>query len=302
MCTIKRLRSVFIWFAMFGQYHLLIVHNTKARSTRVIFVFLKIVFLMLILTSMIKPFRETSEDKSSFLYIVNGVAFNILILNLVEIVESLLQSKIFALMVTDIEKSLEHLNTFVNMKVHISAFAYNFRKKLFCCTIIFMSESFLRLFNGPDILNVHSNILLTISVLYKHMAVLHTMFYIDLQTLMLSSLNNKLNPVSVDSVNECLIIPTPSSSEALENLGRIKCVYSSVRNISENINKRFGCFLLSTSVNASINFVRSGTALVMAFATANNKLLLLRELDVNLSTSCINVHYASLLSSFECGQ
>lgn len=276
MCTIKRLRSVFIWFAMFGQYHLLIVHNTKARSTRAIFVFLKIVFLMLILTSMIKPFRQTSEDKSSFLYIVNGVAFNILILNLVEIVESLLQSKIFALMVTDIEKSIEHLNTFVNMKVHISAFAYNFRKKLFCCTIIFMSESFLRLFNRPDILNVHSNILLTISVLYKHMAVLHTMFYIDLQTLMLFSLNNKLNPVSVDSVNECLIIPTPSS-EALENLGRIKCVYSSVRNISENINKRFGCFLLLTSVNASINFVRSGTALVMAFATANNKLLLLRE-------------------------
>lgn len=256
MLKLKQLREISIWFSIFGQTQLVSTHSSISHSTRVLFVAFKVIFVILLLTPLIKSFKETSGEESTTLVLVSLFPFFILLVNIIEIIESWLQTKIFISMIEEIEESLSHLDSVMDMKVCILKFARHFRMKLLFCTILFSFELVINFTFKIAPLNTHVNLLLPIAAIYRNIAIIHIVFFVELMKVILSSVNDQLSSSSSDSVNDCFIIPIPID-EAMLILRRIRIIYSNVWNISEDINKRFGCFLLIVFVNAPLVFVRA---------------------------------------------
>lgn len=261
MLKLKQMRDIFIWFSIFGQTQLVSIYSANSCLTRVLSGF-KVIFMILLMTPIIKPFKETSRDASTSFDLITSFACFILLVDIIEITESWWQTKTFLFMIKDIDESFSHLDSFMDVKVCISNFAQRFRIKLLSCAILFSFELVINCFFEIPALNRYANIVIAFAAIYRNIAIIHIAFFIELMKMILSSINVQLNPSSSDSVNDCLIIPI-AMNEAMLNLRRTKLIYSNVWNISEHINKRFGCFLLAVFLNAPLIFVRASIIIYM---------------------------------------
>lgn len=276
MYNFKPLRGIFVWFCIFDPNHILSFYNGKSRVGHILHIIAKTIFLTLILLSAIKPFNDTSIATRD--YIVAGVSFLILIVNLVEIAESCVHSSKIQSIAKEVAESINYLNISTDMSSRVQCFALNFYKKIIFCTVIFLIELISRISTPTKFISSHSNILISFAALYKHTAILHVTFYIDLNVFILQSLNDQLNPVKCDSINNCLTIPTPQNI-AMRMMCHIKYIIMHVWRISEKINQRFGCFLLFAFINSFANIIRVGTAFFMALVTESSPIYLLRKLN-----------------------
>lgn len=275
----RSFKRIFIWFIIFDQNHLESTFGIISRSARIVYTNLKIVYIVLYMTSIIEPFQIIFRSDSASLdiaRILNDIVPLILIQNLTEIFESWVYSEALAIVTNTIKESIHYLNTFINMKNHISAFASRFRKNLLIFIMLFLIEFYSKITSRSTFVTSYSKVWVIIAALYKHFAVLHIILFIDTQTLILSSLNHHLNPVCDDSINDCFILYT-SSSMSFMALRRIKTVYSNLRTISDNVNKRFGCFLVVMFMNIVIFAIQTGVSFYLTLISSNNTLEILRK-------------------------
>lgn len=286
------LQSIFTWFSFIEQNHMIPIFNPISCSASTFYIPLKIVYLLLIMTSLIKPLRETTEERSASSYFVNGIVFIILIPSIVEVIESWLYSEALVSLKNSIEVSLDYLNTFVNMKAHISAFTRQFYRKMLLLAVLVTSE-FVTRFVFKSQVTLYSSVVLSIASVYRYFASVCIIFYIDLEILILSSLNGQLNPLCGDNVNECLILPT-QPNVSLVALRRIKTVYSNIWKISENVNRRFGCFLLVQLVNVAIFSIWTSIVLYINILDSSSMLTMMRKLTYffrNFKGFYVNFNY-----------
>lgn len=272
MDEFKTFRRIFIWFVVHDHNHLVSTFGGISRSLRIFYICLKIVFITLYMTSIIQPLQAIFRSSSVSVRIAgifNDIAIVILIVNLTEIIESWVYSEALGIVIKAIKESIHYLNSFINMKNHISAFACRFRKKLFLFLMLYFIELSVKMTSRSKFATSYSKILLAIAALYRNLALLQVISLIDVQILILSSLNHHLNPVFDNSVNNCLILQTPSS-KVFVALRHIKTIYSNIQTISENINKRFGCSLVIAVINVSFFAIRTGVSFYLTLISSNS--------------------------------
>lgn len=240
---------------------------------------IKTAYLALIVTSIAHKFNEGFQYKTVQDYIRAGFWFGIFVVDTIEIIESRIQFKAVASILNDIEKRIQYLDVYENQSASfLDLVAKKFRKKFIICAIFFHFEFVLRVFSlkltpfeSPSIL------LPSFFVLHKQFAMLHAVLYIDMQSFSLLWLNDQLNPVQSNSANECFVV-TIFKSKATQMLHRIKLLYLNIWRVSDNINQRFGCFLVAALVNSAFYFIRAGFSFFMALMTYNDIFDLLSEL------------------------
>lgn len=220
---------------------------------------------MISIVEIIVWFPERGTKRSYIFYIMS---FVILIPNLVLIIENWMHAKAYASMVNDISESIDCLEFIGDRNIFISNFVQHFYRKLVYCALIFSIELITRISLYADHLTYYLTSFTSITLLYKNMAILHIVFYIDLDNLVLSALNSKLNPIPSDYKNESLIVPV-QTTEIKATLEYIKTIYLKVSKISNNINKSFGWFILVSVIHSILSLVRAGTGLIMILLNVN---------------------------------
>lgn len=260
MFKFKSLRGILLWLSIIGKDNLTIIHNRKSQFIPISLHVFRAIFLTFLITTLFYPFKDGIGNGSLSLYAVNYLSINIVVVNSVDIIASWLHSKSISSVVMEIEESLDALNTFTDLNTRLELFARGFRRKFTFAFLMFFIEFIVRLILLSEILTTYTYIIVTIAVFYKNIAIFYVTFYIDLQTFILLSLNENLNTMAIDCVNDNLIHAVSESEEKLHILHRTQIIYLNVWKISENINIRFGGFLLSICVGTVIILIYGGTS------------------------------------------
>lgn len=277
MFKFKPLRDILMCLSIIGKDNLTMIHNRKSQFIPMFLHVFRSIFLFFLITTLFYPFVDNFASGSMSLYAINYLSFNIVIVNTVDIISSWLHAKSISLIVMEIEESLDALNTFTDLNVRIALFARGFRRKCYFAFSIFLIEFIVRLIFFSELLRPYTHVIVTIAVFYKNIEIFYVTFYIDLQTFILLSLNENLNTRAIDSVNEGLIHAVSECEEKLHILHRAQIIYLNVWKISENINIRFGGFLLSICVGSIIILIYAGTSSFDILMKSSNKLDVLRE-------------------------
>lgn len=72
--------------------------------------------MILLMTSTIKPFEESSKDELTSVNVIDFFAFTVLIMVLIEVLESWIQVRSLDSNVKDAEESLCYLESFIDIK------------------------------------------------------------------------------------------------------------------------------------------------------------------------------------------
>lgn len=277
MFKFKPLQNILIWLSIIGKDNLSIVHNQKSQFFPIFLHAFRLIHLFLLISTLIHPFQNTDRVLSISKYAVNYLSFNIVAVNTVDIIASWLHAKSIMSIVVEIEESLDTLNTFTDLNVRIALFVRDFRQKCYGALLIFLVEVLVRLAVLSEILTEYTYIIVTIAVCYKNIEIFYVTFYIDVQTFILSTLNENLNTIAIDCVYENPTYAESRNEEKLQIMHRAQIIYLNVWKISEHINKRFGGFLLSTCIGTVIILIYAGTSSFDILMKSNNKLDVLRE-------------------------
>lgn len=277
MFKFKALGSILIWLSIIGKDNLPTVHNRKSQFIPISLHVFRAIFLLFLITTLFCPFKDGVGNGSMSLYAVNYLSFNIVIVNSVDVVASWLHVKSVPSIVTEIEESLDALSAFANLNAPIELFVRGFRRKFFVASFLFSIECIVRLIILSDIFNTYTYIIVTLAVFYKSIAISYVTFFIDVQTFILLSLNENLNTMAIDYVNDNLIHAMSETEEKLQILHRTQIIYLNVWKISENINVRFGGFLLSICVGTVIILICGGTSTFDILMKQCDKMDVLRE-------------------------
>lgn len=245
--------NIFVWFSFFGPDYLVMIYNLHV--VRFLFKVLKIFFVILLISSFLTPIKDDLKLTSFIDNVVAYIPFIIVPLNLIEIIESWMNSETINSTMHNFEECFKSLNTSRDMKtVHLN-FIRGFRKKCILCTVLFVAEFIVRVSRPTGMISTYSNIILSIAVLYKHFAMIHIVLCVDLNSMILSSLSDKLRFSSTDSDTEFSLKSTFNP----EIIALFQCttnIFQRVSCISGNINERFGWFLSSVFVNTIMNLIR----------------------------------------------
>lgn len=277
MFKFKSLRNILVWLSIIGKDNLTIIHNRKSQFIPISLHVFRAIYLVLLVTTLFYPFKDGIRNDSLSMYAVNYLSFNIVIVNAVDIVASWLHTKSVTSIVIESGESLDALNTLTDLNARIELFAQNFRRKFFIAFFIFFTEFIIRFIFLSEILKTYTYLIVTFAVFYKNIEIFYVTFYIDLQTFILLSLNENLNTMAIDCVNDNLIYAVSESEEKLHILHRIQVIYLHVWKISENINERFGGFLLSICVGTVIILIYGGTSTFDILMKHGDKWDVLRE-------------------------
>lgn len=272
MLRLKPLRSIFLLFAVFGQNRYNWIFNSKWIS--IIFWNLKFFYLVFNLFSIfIVSLHFTSYNQSVVIVLL---VFSNLIPNFIGIVEDWVHTNKVQLMFCEFNDLFRYLETSMCISVRITNFADSFKKKINLCFAILSIEFILKLLLPSErFFSCYTDIVAMFAFLYKSIAVFHVVLFIDLQRLVLTSLNEKLNPVSEENPKDCLIKPT-RINEMLNSLPHIKAIYHKLWILSERINQRFGCFLLAAVLSIVTITIQSAMGIFIYLETSK-KLLVLRK-------------------------
>lgn len=243
-----------MWFSIFGQNNYISVFNPESKWIPFIYFIMCGFYWISMLLSLIVVFVQ--QHVYSSLSLIYTTSFLTILPNYVAIIESLVFTTTLNFILSDTTDSLDYLENYVNFKVNIKQFAQRFHKKLILTTAMYLIEYIVKFLFPTQYYTTYSTMILFITSLYKHIATMHAVLFIDIQTLILSSLNRKLNPVLIDSGKECLITRV-ETKEAMYMLHHIKTLYSKVWRISEHINKRFGCLLIVVNLQIVFNLVQN---------------------------------------------
>lgn len=274
MFDLKPLRNIKIVFSILGRNRLTLVHNRFGHLANILGKILKIVYFLILMISFVNPFKPATGYRTKLYISISTLFFNALIVNLVDIIDGWIYEKVLILTEKDIERSFDYLNNFIAIDPKISMFAQNFIKKIIISLIIFVTNLILRVTVPPDFFNDHAYILISIANFYKNIGILEAIFYIELQTMILTLLNDHLKTIQMDNVNQH---SAPLNNDAVHHiLNRIQKMYLNVWKISVNTNKRFGLFLVSVLVDATIMFFISITATYVVLQQ-NQEMAILRK-------------------------
>lgn len=281
MFKFKQLKSILFWLSIIGKDDLTIIHNQKTQFSRIFFHAFRLIHLILLVSTLFSPFQDNNAVKSTnklmSLYAVNYSSFNVVIVNTVDIIASWLHAKSILSIIVAIDESLDTLNTFTDLNVRIASFARDFRRKCLVASMIFLAETIVRLVFLSDTIKPYTYVIVTIAVLYKSIEICYITLYIDMQIFILVSLNENLNAAAIDCLNEDMIHAVPQSEEKIHLMHRTQTIYLNVWKMSENINIRFGGFLLSACASAVMIMIFSGTLSFDILMESNNKLTVLSE-------------------------
>lgn len=274
MYNLKPPLNCFVWFSFFGPNHLNLSHNLHV--VRFLFKVSKIIFVILLIASLVQPFKEDLMLTSTINYVIICVSFITVPLDLIEIIEGWINSDTLISVIYDFEEYFKCLNTFCDVRILRLNFVRMFRNKCILCTFLFLAEFIVRISTYSELLKIHSRIILSMAVLYKNFAIVHIVLCIDLNGMILSSLNDQLRSSSSDMDTEFSII----SAVNPETIALFKCTTNSfqrVSRISENVNKRFGWFMLSVFLNNIVGLIRAAIAVFMALMIWTNTFDILRK-------------------------
>ena len=278
MFKFKPLQIILIWLSIIGKDNLTILHNQKSQFVPIFLHIFRFIYLVILITTLFYPFQDNIANDSMSLYAVNYLTFNIVIVNSVDIISSWLHANSISAIILEIEESLDALALhFIDLNSRIALFARDFRKKCFIAFLIFLIEFIIRHYHPSDIFKPFTYATLTFAILYKNVEIIYVTFYIDVQTFILLSLNENLSTVAIDCLNESFIYAVSECEEKLYILHRVQIIHLKVWKISENLNIRFGGFLLGVCAGTVIILIYAGTSSFDILMKSNNKLDVLSE-------------------------
>lgn len=272
MFKLKPFRSIFVWFLIFGQNPCNSIFISKPRLTATFYA----IFNGLYLSAMIYS-AYVALDKSHF-QIIDILAHTIIVANFVGIIECWILTKTTNSIHIDLNESLDYLATFIDITVQTKQFVRRFQRKIFCSLGVHAFEITIKSVFSTRIRNfsMAAVVMTLVDAVYMHVTAIHIIFFIDFRTFMLTTMNQKLNPISSGTL-DCLIIRR-EDNDVWRDLTHIKIVYSKVWKITEKINQRFGCTLLIMMLQAVCNVVRVLIVMFLFFAEGNQSAhLILRE-------------------------
>lgn len=204
------------------------------------------------------------------------MAFVIVIPNFIGTIEDLAHVNKLHLISKEFDTLFNSLETSMNVNICLTDFVHYFHKKIIFTFIICLVEFITKLLlSSNTFLLSYTNYVMLIVTLYKNIAIVHATLFIDMQGLILASLNKKLNPLSEESAKDCLIMPV-SVEKMLRDLPRIKAIHQHVWEISEILNQRFGCFLLSALLDTGVITIHMAME-VYIYLNSDNKISALRK-------------------------
>lgn len=277
MFKFKPLRSILIWLSIIGKDHLTALHDRKSQFIPILLHAFRAISLVFLITTLFYPFKDGVGNGSLSVYAVNYLSFNIVIVNSVDIVASWLHTNSASSIVAEIEESLDALNAFTNLNARIEWFVRGFRRKFFFAFFLFAVECIIRLIFPSEVLKTYTYVIVTVAVFYKSIAIFYVTFFIDVQTFILLSLNENLNTMAIDYANDNLVHAVSETEEKIHILRRTQIIYLHVYKISENINARFGGFLLSICIGTVIILIYGGTSTFDILMKQCDKSNVLRE-------------------------
>lgn len=256
-----------MWFFICGQTHLISILSPRSRLSRVLCATVDIIYLLILAAALINQFRQFSESSEIIsTFITNSVTLITLFPNFVATIENWVRSKELELILNDIEESLDYFGTFVNTQARITDFVQHYYKQIFFVTFYLSLNLIIPLIIPTDLVEFHLIILLSIAGFYEQIAFIHIAFYVNLQSLILNALNDAINPVLRNSLNEC-VVPSLSTEDAMLTVHRTKIIYQKIWKISENLNERFGYFLVVGLMSTGVFLVQTAMEL---FILLNN--------------------------------
>lgn len=277
MFKLKPFQSVFLWFFILGQNNYISIFYSKSRLLRILYWIFRGFYIFIMLISIVvayHQFRSYTPDLR-----LHIIVFIVLIPNFIEIIDSWIYTSTLTAIVSEIHNSIDYLENNVNAKIDINQFICDFHKKIIFSSIWLLIDCVYKLCVSTPLYTIYSNIVLSFVATYKHFAILHAIFLIDLQSLILKSLSNKINPPCIDEEKECLVTSIPTTN-TIQILHHIKVIYSSVWENAEKMNKRFGSCLLFMLIYFGIIIVQLVMVTFTYIYSYQDKLLIMRKLKL----------------------
>lgn len=275
MFNLKPLRSVFVWFFILGLYNYISIFNPKSRLLRIFYAIFRGFYITIMLLSIVVAIKQFQLYESFTR--IHAFVFVMFIPNFIDIIDSWTYASTLAATISDINNSLDYLENNVNAEIHINKFVRDFHRKIFLSSSFVAFDFIYKLCVPTPIYTYFTNVQLSLVSIYKHFAILHAIFFVDLQCLILKSINEKINSPNIDREKECLV-SSLINSNAMQTLHHIKVIYSSVWKIAGKINERFGCCLLFVLLNFAfiIIYIVMNTFIYIK-SIPNYELLIIRE-------------------------
>lgn len=278
MFNLKPFQSVFLWFFILGQNNYISIFHQKSRLFRFLYLICRGYCIFVMLISIFVAHHQFQSYSATSLQIHTAI-FLMLIPNFIEIINSWIYASTLNSMISEINNSLDYLENNINAKIDKNQFVRDFHKKIIFSSIWLLIDAIYKLCVPTPLYTIYSDVVLSLVATYKHFVILHAIFFIDLQSLILKSLSNKINPPHIDQEKECLVTLTPSSN-TIQTLHHIKVIYSGVWEIIEKINKRFGSCLLFMLIYFGVIIVQLVMVTFDYIYSYEDKLLIMRKLKL----------------------
>lgn len=272
MFKLKPLRSIFLWFLIFGLNPCNSIFASRPRLITICYTIFNGIYLSSIIYSAYVALQE------SHFQIIDILAHSIIVANFVGIIESWFFMEKMNSILIDINESLDYLETFIGITVQIKQFVRRFQRKIFYSLAVYIVEITVKTAFTTQIRNftLAAVIMTLVDAVYMHLTAIHVIFFIDFRCFILTTLNHRLHPISSSSL-DCLIIRR-QENDVWRDLKHIKIIYSKVWKITEKINHRFGFTLLIMMIQTVCNVVRVLIVMFSFLAEGNqNTHLILRE-------------------------
>lgn len=266
MADSNPLQSVLLWFAIFGQdrYKWLLKPNNCLLSS--ILTMSRILFLTLTALHIVSAFVLIADHPTGSIHFVS---FCVLVPNTIGILESWIYTGNLQFIVTTLNELFDYLKSSVHANICIRKFICNYHWKLSFMIVVFLMELLIKMLIPSRSALIYSSDMIVLGAsLYKYIATIHVAFFIESQSFILSTLNETLNPMSIDSAQDCLIGAVPVK-QSMSTLRHTKIIFHKIWNISDKINKRFGYFLLTALVDTVIRTVHIAMG-IFTYAIAVN--------------------------------
>lgn len=266
---LRKFRRYFICFFLFGQNA---CHPMNITRNRIIFYFPSVIALYLIIhcehTLTAKRFMRTERDNEVILH-------SIMLINMVPSLIASIESfrlpngtrnllRIYSDIINYIEKLTE-------MKIAWEKFQREIYSKIKLVLIFFFITVFIRLWLRSPLYGRIYELSSAIMWFYRSMAVLHSVFYIDLFTLLFSSIGSSLN------VHRKIILKKQSVKNLngiTDILRNVKCQHLKLWECGRLINEYFGWILSVIVVDSAFTVTNDGYWLFLSITLYGRNIFL----------------------------
>lgn len=248
MYRLRLLRNYFLCFFLCGQNSHIHFDTTKKRIRKSLLYLPRIVYFSYVILTAFQCFEFMQDYSIKNIYIMY---ITVWIPNMCALSDSVVYPTEVKKILQSFNRSIDGIELVMNIPISIEHFMKVFRVKFFLIITLNAVGLLYRVFIRASLFGMSADILTAFGMLLMNIASLHALILIDLVGFLLWSMNEYLKMCA----NQPNISMKVDPKIIIRNLRNVKTVHFKLWEISRRINKRFGWFLVTYTLESNILIV-----------------------------------------------